>query len=168
MTTETDAAAPDYLSPHFTLAEMTRTDVRDLADANRAAALADPALLDAGRALCAFLLEPIRTHFGRPVMIHSGFRHDALNKRIGGSATSQHVKFEAADFHVHGVALEAVFDWVRGPSGLRYGQVGLEGYAAGSPSWIHLSLGAPWRDVVKCQQAFVYEGTKYVFLHRPA
>lgn len=141
---------PDRLSPHFTLRELARTDHRKHADANLAAA-SEPEVRARLGALASTLLEPIRVHFGKPVVIHSGFRSPALNKAIGGSKTSQHMKGEAADFHVVGVPLREVWEWVA-RSALPFGQLLLEGYVGGEPSWIHLSLGAPYRDPSKCGQ----------------
>lgn len=43
------------------------------------------------------VLDPLREKFGRPIIINSGFRCPALNKAVGGAATSQHAKGEAAD-----------------------------------------------------------------------
>jgi hypothetical protein len=43
------------------------------------------------------VLDPVREAWGRPVHINSGYRSPALNKAVGGVATSQHLKGEAAD-----------------------------------------------------------------------
>jgi zinc D-Ala-D-Ala carboxypeptidase len=148
---------PDRLSPHFTFAEMTRTDVRRLLDTNRDV---PDELIPVGVALCETLLEPIRDHFGAPVIVHSGYRCKELNTVVGGSKTSQHMKFAASDFHVVGVELVDVWKWVWQSSGLRWGQLLLEGWSFDKPSWIHISLGAPWRDPVKCGQVMTYDSSK--------
>lgn len=77
------------LSPHFTLAELTVTST-GLANFPGDTAIANL------RVLCMGLLEQIRWHTG-PLTISSGFRTAAVNRAIGGSATSQHVTGEAAD-----------------------------------------------------------------------
>lgn len=141
------------LSPHFTLAELTRTSS---GQPNVPNAAETKALV----ALCSSLLEPIRAKFG-PVSIHSGFRSKAVNEAIGGSKTSQHMKGEAADFHCSGAKLEDIMRWIVTESGLAYGQVILEGHTAGEPTWIHLSLGAPWRVGSQCQQALTFDGKGY-------
>lgn len=145
------------LSPHFTLAEMCATSQRGLAATNAAEALA---YLPSLTALCERLLEPVRARFG-PVSIHSGFRGPSLNKAIGGSATSQHMKGEAADFHCPGAALDDVFRWIVTESGLHYGQAILEAHRPGPPTWIHLSLGPPWRPAERSMQALRYDGLRY-------
>lgn len=43
------------------------------------------------------LLEPLREAWGKPIHISSGYRCPKLNKRVGGSATSAHLKGLAAD-----------------------------------------------------------------------
>ena len=141
------------LSPHFTLAELTRTSS---GQPNVPSAAETKALV----ALCSSLLEPIRAKFG-PVSIHSGFRSKAVNEAIGGAKSSQHMRGEAADFHCPGATLEHVMRWIVTESGLAYGQVILEGHTAGEPTWIHLSLGAPWRLGSQCQQALTFDGKSY-------
>lgn len=42
-------------------------------------------------------LNPIREAYGKPITISSGYRCPALNKAVGGVATSQHTKGEAVD-----------------------------------------------------------------------
>ena len=46
------------------------------------------------------LLDPIRAAWGGPITVTSGYRSSALNKAVGGVATSQHLKGEAADITV--------------------------------------------------------------------
>jgi len=79
-----------------------------------------------------------------------------LNTAIGGSKTSQHLKFEAADFYIPGVELESIFEWVHDSSDIRFGQMILEGVSRGRPTWIHISLGAPWRSESRSGQVFTW------------
>ncbi len=46
------------------------------------------------------LLDPIRAAWGAPVTINSGYRSPELNAAVGGVATSQHMRGEAADLSV--------------------------------------------------------------------
>lgn len=55
---------------------------------------------DAVQALTLEVLQPLRDAIGLPVVISSGYRVKALNTLIGGSASSQHMKGEAADIYV--------------------------------------------------------------------
>lgn len=43
------------------------------------------------------ILDPLREAYGRPVYVNSGYRSSALNKKVGGSKNSQHMKGLAAD-----------------------------------------------------------------------
>lgn len=54
---------------------------------------------DAIFALVNKVLQPLRDLRGKPMKVNSGFRTPALNARVGGVATSQHCKGEAADIH---------------------------------------------------------------------
>ena len=54
--------------------------------------------------LCKEVLQPIRDSLELPVRVTSGYRCEKLNKAIGGSSRSQHVKGEAADIEL----------WIRG------------------------------------------------------
>lgn len=45
------------------------------------------------------VLDPLRNLFGKPVLVSSGFRSNDLNRAVGGAATSQHMKGEAADIY---------------------------------------------------------------------
>lgn len=132
------------LSPHFTLAELTRSEtaarlgLRNIPDADGIARLSR---------VCAEILEPVRAHYQRLVHVNSGYRSRELNARIPGSSnTSQHTLCEAADFEVPGVSTYAVADWVRG-SGIAFGQLILEAYVPGETNsgWVHCSLPTPRR-----------------------
>ena len=52
---------------------------------------------EAVRELVLTVLQPLRDDWGLPLHVNSGYRCPALNKAVGGVATSQHVKGEAAD-----------------------------------------------------------------------
>jgi zinc D-Ala-D-Ala carboxypeptidase len=141
-----------HLTPHFTLRELAVTTHREFLEENVAGAEGQVETL---RKVCE-MLEVVRAHYDAPVSVHSGYRCLALNASIpGASSTSQHMKGEAADFHVYGEPLLDVWTWIKDESGLPYGQLILEGRAAaGQWGWIHLSLGEPWRPVRRCRQAF--------------
>lgn len=48
------------------------------------------------------VLQPLRDHIGKPLVINSGYRCKVLNSELGGSITSQHLKGEAADLRCQG------------------------------------------------------------------
>lgn len=43
------------------------------------------------------VLDPLRTWYGKPIIVNSGFRCPALNSAVKGAATSQHMTGRAAD-----------------------------------------------------------------------
>jgi zinc D-Ala-D-Ala carboxypeptidase len=147
------------LSRNFTFGELTRTSHGNLLETNRQEA---EVVVDKLRELCVILLEPVRAKYG-PVKIHSGFRGPAVNAAVGSkSSTSQHTKGEAVDFSVPGHKLDDVFRWIVTSSGIPFGQAILEGKQAGVATWIHLSLGKPYRAADRCGQALTcYDGKTY-------
>jgi hypothetical protein len=142
------------LSEHFTLAEMTRS-----AAATRKGIpnIAPDAIVAKLRAVCEHILEPVRAHYGRPITVLSGYRAPAVNKAVGGAATSQHLKGEAADFLVSGVSNVEVCRWMQ--ANMSYDQLI---YEFGEAGWIHCS----WREGVLRNQEIsaVKRGGKTVYL----
>lgn len=43
------------------------------------------------------VLDPLREWHGKPIIVNSGYRCEALNKAVGGASNSQHKYGEAAD-----------------------------------------------------------------------
>lgn len=84
------------IGAHFTLAELTDTEtgLSNTPGSEHIAALSR---------LVALVLDPLRSDLGRPVRVTSGFRSPAVNKAVGGAATSQHLRGEAADIKVDGM-----------------------------------------------------------------
>jgi uncharacterized protein YcbK (DUF882 family) len=54
------------------------------------------------------LLQSIREHFKRSVVLNSGYRTVGYNRRIGGASNSFHTKGMAADFNVAGYSPQSV------------------------------------------------------------
>ena len=52
---------------------------------------------DAVRELVLEVLQPLRDAWGMPMHVNSGYRCEELNRLVGGVASSQHVRGEAAD-----------------------------------------------------------------------
>ena len=85
------------------------------------------------------ILQPVREHFGKPVMISSGYRSPELCEAIGSSAKSQHAKGEAADFEIPGVDNMQLAIWIN--KNTDFDQLILEYYEPGDPNsgWVHCS-----------------------------
>jgi len=81
-----------HLTPHFSFAEMTRTDT----------GLENDPPVSAGAnlvRLCEEVLEPVRALLGAPLVIHSGYRSPEVNRAVGGAWDSSHLEGRACDFH---------------------------------------------------------------------
>jgi zinc D-Ala-D-Ala carboxypeptidase len=144
------------LSKYLSLSEMTITENRRFIGKNN-----PPGdLVPRGRVLCTTILDPIRERWG-PLVPSSGYRCEALNYAIGGSSTSQHMKFEACDFRIVGADLTEVFTWIWKESNLPFGQLILEGWTKNKPSWIHISLGEPYRPLRLSRQVKTMNAGKW-------
>ena len=120
------------LSEHFTLEELTRTEVRQFGNTPGAEGVIKL------RVLCELVLEPVRFHFAAPVVVTSGYRSPPVNKAVGGNPKSQHPLCEAADFHVIGMDHFSVARWIA--KNLEFDQLILEFVnEAGTAGWIHCS-----------------------------
>lgn len=58
------------------------------------------------------VLQQIRDHFGKPVIITSAYRNDAYNKKVGGADYSQHKYGKAADIYISGISPATIADFV--------------------------------------------------------
>lgn len=143
------------LSAHFTLADLTRSAVAARRGIDNGAPLD---AIERLKPLCQAVLEPLRARFGA-VQVTSGYRCPALNAAIGGKPGSQHLRGEAADLVVPGVATAAVARWILAT--LPHDQVILECYRAGDPAsgWVHVSYVAP--PGVNRHEALTFDGRSY-------
>jgi zinc D-Ala-D-Ala carboxypeptidase len=106
--------------------------------------------------LCEKILQPVRDHFGRPLVISSGYRSPLLNSKISGAKTSQHCYGLAADFEIPGIANKDIALWIR--QNLVYDQLILEFYNHKDPSsgWVHCSYVNQNRF-----QALIFDGKSF-------
>lgn len=127
------------LSDHFTLDELTRTQVRWAVDQNKVNAVE---FIPALKRVCDELLEPIRALFSTTehearIIVHSGYRYAKLNEAIGGSPTSVHCRGEAADFdidgHIDSASLQDALGIITASS-IKFGQLLIEN------GCLHISL----------------------------
>lgn len=85
-------------------------------------------------ALAKNVFEPIRAHRGASIRVSSGYRSLELNKRIGGSRTSQHMKGEAIDLPLTNDEAKWIIE------NIDFDQLIFEfPDASGDASWIHVS-----------------------------
>lgn len=107
--------------------------------------------LEAAKELAKNIFQPIREHFATPIFLSSGYRSDALNKAVGGSATSQHSKGEAIDIDMDGHSGPSnteVFHYIR--ENLNFDQLIWEFGTKTAPDWVHVSYkkGGPQRKQI--------------------
>mgnify|MGYP001463224489 FL=1 len=146
------------LSNNFSLSELTKSQTATRKGINNEPSTAHVENLIH---LAETVLQPVREHFGKPVMISSGYRSPALCEAIGSSTKSQHARGEAADFEIHGVDNKELATWIS--NNTEFDQLILEFYNEGDPNsgWVHCSAvtGEPRKQVLRASKV---EGrTKY-------
>ena len=126
------------IARHFTLAELTHSNT---AKAESIANQPGPAAVEALRALCAAVLDPLREALGKSITINCAYRGPVLNKRVGGVANSQHITGQAADMQAPGATVLDLFKLTI-ELGLPFDQVIYEARSATS-KWLHVSHVSP-------------------------
>jgi zinc D-Ala-D-Ala carboxypeptidase len=126
------------LSKNFSLAELTKSEAATRLDLDNTPTLQ---VIENLQALVDNVLQPVRDKFG-PVVVTSGYRSPDVNKAIGGSATSDHCKGQAADFEVLGKDNRELAIWIA--ENMQFTQLILEFYKPGVPDsgWVHCSYDA--------------------------
>lgn len=142
------------VSEHFSLKELTKTEVRK-------DNTAPPNVIANLQALCKNVLEPVRAHFKLPVTVNSAYRSPAVNAAVGGSKTSQHMYGEAADIEISGVDNITLARWIT--QNVPFDQVILEFYTPGQPTsgWVHVSFRASGNRKEILTAARTGRGTHY-------
>ena len=124
------------LSKNFSLSELTKSQT-----ATRKGISNEPSTEHVENLipLAESVLQPVRAHFGKPVMISSGYRSPELCEAIGSSSKSQHARGEAADFEIPGVDNMQLATWIN--KNTNFDQLILEFYEPGDPNsgWVHCS-----------------------------
>jgi zinc D-Ala-D-Ala carboxypeptidase len=137
------------LTNNFRLSEFTNSQTAERQGIDNTP---PPAVIGALRKTAAHM-EQVRTLLGgNAIVISSGYRSPALNKSIGGAATSQHTKGEAVDFTCPAFGGPADIVKAIKASSIEYDQVILE-----FNRWVHISFTAKPR-----KQALIIDrsGTK--------
>ncbi len=129
-------ADANVLSRNFTLTELTFSQTAARRNiANKPSARQVEAL----RALCINILQPVRDAIGKSLTVTSGYRSPALNAAVKGSKTSQHMAGQAADIVCFAIPTKDLFKQIL-QLGLPFDQIIYEG---GKTSiWVHVSFRA--------------------------
>ncbi|MAL09507.1 MAG: hypothetical protein CMF74_07570 [Maricaulis sp.] len=139
------------LSKNFSLAEFTKSQTAERKGIDNTPG---DDHIESMELLCQEVLEPIRYHFEKPIMINSGYRSIALCEAIGSNANSQHAKGEAADIEIPGVDNLELAKHIQ--DNLDFDQLILECYN-GEPSsgWVHVSF----KDIENRKDVLTYDRT---------
>jgi zinc D-Ala-D-Ala carboxypeptidase len=126
------------LSRNLTLLEMTRSD---MAKRKGVSNQPTPEHIENMVILANKIFQPIREHFQVPIYISSGYRSAALNKKIGGSKSSQHLTGEAIDIdmdgHSSGITNKEIFNFIK--DNLSFDQLIAEFKEGNDLGWVHVS-----------------------------
>ena len=146
------------LSEHFSLEELchSQTAARHNIDNHP-----DPVATERLTYLAHHLLEPLRERIGHPFSPTSGYRCPALNRLLGSSGRSQHLRGEAVDLKIPGIGLHDLAGLIRRE--LAFDQLILEYHRPAEPEsgWLHCSLADPARGRANRGQALVFDGKSY-------
>ena len=121
-------------SKYFTYEELTATNT-GLLNIPNAEQLANM------QELVTEILDPLREIYGKPIHVNSCFRSALVNKKVGGAATSDHMKGMAADIKCDSNSL--LYKLIR--DNFKFKQLINEH----NFSWVHVSYD---HDNLKCQQ----------------
>lgn len=124
-----------YLSPHFSLEELTATDHHGID--NAAPTNIVPVLTETANRM-----EEVRTVLGFPIHVNSGYRCPALNKAVGGARTSAHMSGHACDFICPGFGDPPDICRTLNDSDISFDQIIEEG------AWVHISFDPRMRHQV--------------------
>ena len=150
------------LSPNFTLEELTHTDHREL---DNTPTEHEKCIIDgkevtvnavANLTRLANFLEQLKTTLGgKPIMVNSAFRSEAVNGAVGSKNTSDHRRGCAADIRVPGMTPDEVVRAVIA-SDLPYQQVIRE-----FDRWTHIAITTNEGDTPKKSKLIIDKtGTK--------
>ena len=134
------------LSEHFTFEELTHTDHREFDNTPNVEETENLTRL-------AEFLERIKIVLdGKPIMVNSAFRSEAVNNAVGSRNTSQHRIGCAADIRVPGMTPDEVVKAVIA-SGIGYDQIIRE-----FDRWTHISVPNT-KDMTPRRQALIIDKT---------
>lgn len=127
------------LSNNFTLGEFIASDTAKKKGINNTPTLADICHM---KELCINLLQPIRDAWGKPIKVTSGYRCYKLNKAVGGSPTSVHMRGWAVDIKPASGSYkdfeDFVINFLEEHPEIKYDQCIRE--TSGNSKWVHLGL----------------------------
>ena len=118
------------LTKHFSLEEFTESNTATRLNINND----PPPEILSNLFLLASTMEEVRTLLDKPISINSGYRCPQLNKVIGGSKTSAHMKGLACDFISRQFGSPLAIAKEISESTIQFDQLIYEG------TWVHIGL----------------------------
>ena len=138
------------VSKYVAISEVTSSDT---AKRKGISNMPTPEHLENLKVTCEAVHTPVREHFAKPIFISSAYRSAALNKAIGGSASSDHCNGRALDLDQDdrgtGVTNKMVFDFVK--DNLDFDQLIWEFGTEKNPDWVHVGYrkGANRKQILR-------------------
>lgn len=126
------------LSEHFTLQELTSSDVA----LRKGIDNTPPEDVVSNLTELALALEQVRELLGCPMHINSGYRSPKLNAAVGGSSTSAHMTGQAADFVAPDFGTPQQIAHHIAASAIPFDQLIFEG------TWVHFGIRGDMRRQV--------------------
>ena len=148
------------LSKNFALAEVLRSET---AKRKGISNMPTPEHIENFKLLAENVFQPIREHFGVPIILSSGYRSKELNTAVGGALSSQHCTGEAIDIDMDGTTVKnaEVFNFIK--DNLNFDQLIWEFGTDSNPDWVHVSYestGKQRKQILKAVKSG--KGTSYV------
>jgi hypothetical protein len=148
------------LSKNLALAEVMRSET---AKRKGISNMPTPEHIENFKLLAEKVFQPIREHFGIPIILSSGYRSKELNTAVGGALSSQHCTGEAIDIDMDGTTIKNadVFNFIK--DNLNFDQLIWEFGTNDNPDWVHVSYestGKQRKQILKAVKSG--KGTSYV------
>lgn len=127
----------DKISDHVSYTEATKSKT---ALRNNIDNTPDAMTLERMKCVANNIFEPVRNHFKVPIAITSFYRSPQLNKKVGGSKTSEHVYGSAMDIDADVLGLVSnrqIFNYIK--DNLEFNQLIWEFGDDNEPAWVHVS-----------------------------
>jgi hypothetical protein len=125
------------LSKNLSLAEVTKSNTAKRLGIDNTP---DDWTIENLRAVAGEVFQPVRSAFGCPIYVSSGYRSEELNRAIGGSVRSQHIQGRALDLDadVFGRCTNGeIFRYIL--NNLTFDQLIWEFGDSDNPDWVHVS-----------------------------
>jgi uncharacterized protein YcbK (DUF882 family) len=127
----------EKISKYVTYKEVTKSNQ---ATALKLANIPNAEQLNNLRLVCVNVFDKVREHFGIPIGISSAYRSIDLNRKIGGSKSSQHCQGKALDIDgdiFGGISNKKIFEYIR--KSCTFDQLIWEFGTENHPNWVHVS-----------------------------